>query len=100
IPEIGDGDASTVEDEVAAGSCADLLKRAVTVVAQVSIALPAVPRTRAEPLRIEECPGLVLLLPGHDVVEELGLQLGAALVVHPAVSHIQVQPSVIVEIAK
>ena len=98
VPEVGDGDAAAVEQQVRSGRMADLVERAVTVVAQVAVPLPSVPRTAAEICRVEEHSRLVVPLTADDVVQEVELDLGAGLVFDPAVRRVDVLPAVVVEV--
>src|SRR3954452_24755892 len=100
VPEVGEGDAAAVGQQVGARRAADLLEGAVPPVAEVAVALPAVPRELGEVFRIEEAARLVFLLVPYDVVQERKLGLGFLVVVAPAVGAVEVEEAVVVEVAE
>src|SRR5579872_3893895 len=85
IPEVGNGDAAAVQNEVTAIGVADLAEGSVAIVVKIAIALPPMPGRLSKVRRIEERSSLIKPLFGNDVVEKLQLQFGSGSVVHPAV---------------
>src|SRR5438105_712267 len=95
VPEIGNCNATAVHQQIRPGGPADLRKRAVTIAPQMAVSLPPMPRRPAEMFWIEKYSGFVILLPADHVIEEVELNLCAAVVIYPPVGSVNILPAVI-----
>src|SRR5437764_3957358 len=100
VPEIRYGHSPAVEQQIRTRGISGFSESAILIAAQIAVALPAMPGGRAKIFRIEKSAGLVDILVGDYIVEELQFNLCSFIVVDPAIGCINVLPAIIVKITK